>query len=48
MMDLSRGRKRKVYDKNRPSQLIARSGQPVSRSSAHSKRCTIDIPVFMK
>ena len=27
MMDLSRGRKRKVYDKNRPSQLIARSGQ---------------------
>ena len=26
IMDLGRGRKRKVYDRNRPSQLIDRSG----------------------
>lgn len=27
MMNFSCGRKRKVYDRNRPSPLIARSGQ---------------------
>ncbi len=36
-----RGTKQEVYDRNRPSQLNARSGP-----SAHSERCKIDIVIL--